>query len=403
VLSKSAQAMLDNLDKHGDVHGPSEGKPDREGTSTKGVTVVESSGAQPTSDPPAETPAATGDAPTESPASSDTLATSEPGKETPAPEKPVEKPAEAAPDPKLAAELDRLQAHNRKLVAELEARGAAPALDDRHKALDEIERLTIEDPIGALERLVTLSIGAKDAKDPAVQRFLAGAYGDWTERELKVPMDKAARAAFGTERNKHLIDRDKRDRASGETTAAEKAKIADRERVVRDTVTTLDRQLVDSKHGDKFPHLMKSELLDGITPGQRLFTAIAQGIAAGDWDKVPADDQLVEHYSKKLDKEYETRDQKLRAHYAPKPTTSTATPPPASDTSKDKAADAPSKEVQASARTITNASASVAPPTPPKEAAPTTAKDSKPPTFRNEAERRQWLARKWFDEAGAGR
>jgi hypothetical protein len=399
VLSKSAQAMLDNLDKHGDVRGPSEGKPDREGTSTKGITVVESAGA-PVTEP--EKPVATSDAPTETTPSPDRPATADPAKEAaPAPEKPIEKPAEAAPDPKLTAELDRLREHNRKLVSELETRSAAPALDDRHKALDEIERLTIEDPIGALERLVTLSIGAKDAKDPAVQRFLAGAYGDWTERELKVPMDKAARAAFGTERNKHLIDRDKRDRASGETSAAERAKTAERERVVRDTVTTLDRQLVDGKHGEKFPHLMKAELLDGITPGQRLFTAIAQGIAAGDWDKVPGDDKLVEHYSAKLDKEYQARDQKLRAHYAPAPTTSTATPPPASDPSKDKAADAPSKEVQAGARTLTNASASVAPPTPPKETAATPAKDSKPPTFRNEAERRQYLARKWFDEAGA--
>lgn len=399
VLSKSAQAMLDNLDKHGDVRGPSEGKPDREGTSTAGVTVVETAGAPaPASEP--ERPAATGEAPTEQPPAGDKPATSEPAKEAPAPDRPVEKPPEPAADPKLTAELERLQAHNRKLVSELEARSGAPALSDRHKALEEIERLTIEDPIGALERLVVMSIGAKDAKEPAVQRFLAGAYGDWTERELKVPMDKAARAEFGSERNKHLIDRDRRDRAAGETSAAEKAKAAERERTVRETVTTLDRQLVDAKHGEKFPHLMKAELLDGITPGQRLFTAIAQGIAAGDWDKVPGDDKLIEHYSTKIDKEYEARDQKLRAHYAPKPTTSTATPPPASEPSKDKAADAPAKADQAGARTITNASASVAPSTPPKETVATAAKDPKPPTFRNEAERRQWLARKWFDEAG---
>jgi hypothetical protein len=399
ILSKSAQTMLENLDKHGDVRGASEGKPDREGTSTAGITVVETAGA-PAASGDADKPAETGDAPSEQPAASDTPATSEPAKAAAAPA--PEKPAEPAADPKLTAEIDRLQAHNRKLVSELEARSGAPVLDDRHKALDEIERMAIESPIDALERLFTLAIGAKDAKDPAVQRFLAGVYGDWTERELKVPMDRAARAEFGTERNKHLIDRDRRDRSSGETTAAEKSKAAERERTVRDTVSTLDRQLVESKHGDKFPHLMKSELLDGITPGQRLFTAIAQGLAAGDWDKVPPDDKLVEHYSAKIDKEYQTRDQKLRAHYAPAPTTSTATPTPASEPVKDKAADAPSKEVQAGARTITNASASVAPSTPPKEAAAPPAKD-KPPTFRNEAERRQYLARKWFDEAGADR
>lgn len=406
-LSDRAKQMLANLDKHGDINGPKEGAREA-GTSTAGVTVVETAGtptpASATSAASTESAAATAETSTEKPAAGDQPATSEPVKETPAepakePEKAAAAPAE--PDAKLKADLDRLQTHNRKLVAELEARSsAAPALDDRHKELDAIERMAIENPIGALERLFTLAIGAKESKDPAVQRFLSGVYGDWTEQELKVPMDKAARAAFGTERNKHLIDRDRRERAAGETTAAEKAKAADRERDVRDTVTTLDRQLAESKHGEKYPHLMNSELFDGITPGQRLFTAIAHGIAAGDWDKVPSDDKLVEHYSTKLNKELEARDQKLRAHYAPKSPPSTATPTPASEPSKDKAADAPSKEAQAGVRTITNASASVAPPKPPVATAPaTTAKDDKTPIFRNEAERRLWLARKHFEDA----
>lgn len=392
-LSDRAKTMLKNLDAHGNIDGPKDGDTARgPGTSATGVTVVETAGA-----PPAE-PEKPADKPDEAPAG-DRPATGEPAAAAPPePEKPVEKPAEpAAPDPKLTAEIERLSAHNRKLVSELEARSGAPALDDRHKELDAIEKMAIENPIGALERLFTLTLAAKDVKDPAVQRFMSGVYGDWTERELKVPMDRAARAEFGSERNKHLIDRDRRDRAAGETSAAEKSKAAERERGVRDTVTTLDRQLVDAKHAEKFPHLMQSELFDGITPGQRLFAAIAQGIAAGDWDKVPGDDKLVEHYSAKLNKELEARDQKFRAHYAPKPTTSTATPTPASEPSKDKAADAPSKEVQAGARTITNASASVAPPKPPVAAAPaTTATDEKPRVFRNEAERRTYLAEKHF-------
>lgn len=398
VLSDKARQMLKNLDEHGDINGPSEGKPAREGTSTTGVTVVESAGGKAAAP---EKPAAPADTPATQPAEGDKPTTGEPAKEAPPaePEKQAAKPAEApaAPDPKLTAEIERLQAHNHKLVSELESRSAPPALDDRLKALDEIERMTIENPIGALERLVVMAIGAKEAKDPAVQRFLSGAYGDWTERELKVPMDRAARAEFGSERNKHLIDRDRRDRAAGETTAAEKSKAADRERTVRETVTTLDRQLVEAKHGEKFPHLMQSELFDGITPGQRLFTAIAQGIAAGDWDKVPGDDKLVEHYSAKLNKELEARDQKLRAHYAPKQPTSTATPTPASEPSKDKAADAPAQAEQAGVRTITNASASVAPPTPPKEAAPATQPKDDKPKWRNEAERRVYLARKHFE------
>lgn len=394
-LSDRAKQMLKNLDEHGDINGPKEGADKGPGTSTAGVRVVESDGAPPVGEP--EKPA------DEAPAGGKP-AEGEPAKEPAAePEKPAEKapePVAAAPDPKLMAEIDRLQAHNRKLVSELEARSGAPALDDRHKELDAIERIAIENPIGALERLFTLAIGAKESKDPAVQRFLSGVYGDWTERELKVPMDKAARAEFGTERNKHLIDRDRRERAAGETSAAEKAKAADRERSVRETVTTLDRQLTEAKHGEKFPHLMNPGPFDDISPGQRLFTAIAQGIAAGDWDKVPGDDKLVEHYSAKLNEELKARDHKLRAHYAPKPATSTATPTPASEPSKDKAADAPAKADQAGVRTITNASASVAPPKPPVAAAPaTTGKDEKPPTFRNEAERRLWLARKHFEDA----
>lgn len=398
-LSDRAKAMLANLDKHGDINGPKEGGDKGPGTSTTGVTVVESAGTP----APASEPEKPADKPDEAPVG-DQPATGDPAKDpAAAPEKPVEKPAEpaaAAPDPKLTAEIERLQAHNRKLVSELEARSSAPALDDRHQELDAIEKMAIENPIGALERLFTLAIGAKEAKDPAVQRFLSGVYGDWTERELKVPMDRAARAEFGSERNNLLIQRDRRERAAGETSAAEKAKAADRERSVRETVTTLDRQLTEARHSEKFPHLMNSELFDGITPGQRLFTAIAQGIAAGDWEKVPSDDKLVEHYSAKLDKELQARDQKLRAYYTPKPTTSTATPTPASEPSKDKASDAPAKADQAGVRTITNASASVAPPKPPVAAAPATAgKDDKPPTFRNEAERRLWLARKHFEDA----
>lgn len=397
-LSDRAKAMLANLDKHGDINGPKEGADKGPGTSTTGVTVVESAGTP----APASEPEKPADKPAEAPAG-DKPAEGEPAKEpaAAAPEKPVEKPAEpAAPDPKLTAEIERLQAHNRKLVSELEARSGAPALDDRLKALDEIERSIIPDPIGSMEKLFALAIGAKDHTDPRVQKFMSGVYGDWTERELKVPMDRAARAEFGTERNRLLIERDRKERAAGETTAAEKAKAAERERSVRETVTTLDRQLTEAKHGEKFPHLMNSELFDGITPGQRLFTAIAQGIAAGDWEKVPSDDKLVEHYSAKLNKELEARDQKLRAYYTPKPTTSTATPTPASEPSKDKAADAPAKADQAGVRTITNASASVAPPKPPVAAAPATAaKDDKPPSFRNEAERRLWLARKHFEDA----
>lgn len=399
VLSDKARQMLKNLDEHGDINGPGEGKPAREGTSTTGVTVVESAGGKAAAP---EKPATTAETPEKQPAEGDKPATGEPAKDTPPaePEKQAAKPVEApaAPDPKLAAEIERLQTHNRKLVSELEARTGAPVLDDRHKALDEIERSIIPDPIGAMERLFALSIGAKDHTDPRVQKFMAGVYGDWTERELKVPMDRAARAEFGTERNRLLIERDKRDRETGEKSAAEKSKAAERERTVRDTVTTLDRQLVEAKHGEKFPHLMQSELFDGITPGQRLFTAIAQGIAAGDWDKVPGDDKLVEHYSTKLNKELEARDQKLRAHYAPKqPTTSTATPTPASEPSKDKAADAPAQAEQAGVRTITNASASVAPPTPPKEAAPAIQPKDDKPKWRNEAERRVYLARKHFE------
>lgn len=398
-LSDRARQMLANLDKHGDINGPKEGEDRSAGTSAKGVTVIETAGtpAPAETEKPAEAAAAEVDAAKVGEDNAVDAAAKEPPAE---PEKPVEKPAEpAAPDPKLTAELERLQAHNRKLVSELEARSAPPALDDRLKTLDEIERGIIPDPIGSMERLFALAIGAKDHTDPRVQRFMAGVYGDWTERELKIQMDKAARAEFGTERNRLLIERDKRDRDQGAQSAAEKAKAAERERSVRDTVTTLDRQLVEAKHAEKYPHLMNSELFDGISPGQRLFAAIVQGIAAGDWDKVPGDDKLVEHYSMRLNKELEARDQKLRTHYAPKPSTSTATPTPASEPSKDKAADAPAKADQAGVRTITNASASVAPPKPPVAAAATAAKDDKPPTFRNEAERRLWLARKHFEDA----
>lgn len=402
VFTDRQRQMLANLDKHGDVNGEGSGGA-RAGVSTTGVTVVErvagapaepekqaQDGGEPAKEPdPAAAPTATG------------------GEQAkPDDAKPVETPAEkpaapAAPDPKLAAELERLQAHNRRLVAELEHR-STPQLDDRLRALDEIERGFLENPIASLERMAVIATGAKDADAPEVKRFLAGVYGDWTERELKVPMDRAARAEFGTERNRLLMARDRREREAAAKAGEGRSQAERRQQVVRDTVAQLDRQLAANKHADKFPLLMQAEDLDGITPGQKLYSAIAHGIAAGDWPELPTDDVLVEHYSKQIEKEYAPRDQKLRARYAPKPTPTAATPAQANDSSTEKAADAPAKAEQAGVRTITNASASVAPPAPPKEAAPAatpTAKDDKEPKFRNEAERRVYLARKHFGDA----
>lgn len=338
-------------------------------------------------EPPAGSPQASEAKPAEvAPASVATPAPAELGKQATA------APATAA-DADLSARAARLAEHNKRLVAEVERlnsrSGGDP--DERLQALDSIERGLTTDGLGSIRKLVALNIGAKDAAAPEVDRIMAGLYAEWTAAELKVEMDPGRRALLETERNRALIDRDKRDREAGSKAAEAKATAEREQQRAAEVGRRLDAHLGEAKHAERFPLLMKhARTFDGQSPGELLFTAVRRGIQAGEFPADADNDTLINHYSKEIETHYRT----LRDSLAESPT-STATPAPAIVPPTDKQA----SPTEQGARTITNASASVAPPAPP--AKPTTPAPTDKPTakkWRNETERRASLAKHYFPD-----
>lgn len=392
--------MLANLDKFGDVKG----KGDNAGTT---VSVREGSEPAPAAEAKPEPRIETAPAKPEPAAE----------KPAPAPEakieaKPDAKPesaTESKPDTELSARIERLTEHNRRLAAENEQlRGGKYEPDERLKALDQIEELWTTDPIGALRKLVALNAGLKE-DSPKVEKLLSHAYHDWTGVELKVPLDPGKRGEIESERNRLLIERDRRKREADAKAEQARQEAEQGSKRVTDQVNQLGERLKAEDHAKKFPLLMEhSQLFDGLRPEQLLFRVIGRGIAAGEFDKDTPDEKLLEHYSSEIEKYYKPRLDKLEAHFKTKlepffkekfstPTSapSTATPAQASESKTEPAADTH----QAGVRTITNASASVAPPAPPAAAATPPAKnDTAPPKFRNEDERRRYYARLRFGE-----
>lgn len=346
TFTEHQRQMLENLDKHGDVNGPPGSAPAPAAASPAPALAAAAVGepAKPAPDQPAA-PAA-------------------------APAAPVTPPAPATPaaDPDLAARAERLAEHNKRLVAEMEQlRAREPgAQDERMTALDEIERGLTTDAMGSLRKLVALNAGIKDQASPEVDRLMAGVYAEWTAHELKMQLDPAQRAAIGTDRNRLMIERDKREREAAAKAA--EAKAAAEAQAQRDAghIRELETHLDASKHAEKYPLLMKlARTIDKVSPAELLFMTVRRAGQAGLIAPGTPGDQIFDHYSKEIEKHYETIHQAHRA-LIPAPPTSTAPPAQATVPATDNTADATNTGV----RTITNASASVAPPAPPAKPTP---------------------------------
>lgn len=366
-FSDHQKQMLANLDATGDVDKPS-------ASETTLRHVDGTSPGQPAKPAPAAHAAAT---PSAAPAAA---------APAPAPE------AAATPPPDLEEankRAERALEHNRRLLAEnqrLKSRPQQYEPDSRHKALDEIERSLTTDAIGSIRRLVALNAGYDDPKAPEVDRLMANLYAEWTGHELKLPMDPGKQALIETERNRILWARDKREQEAARK-AAEKAE-ADA-RAARDQETKdievgkgINYRLESSNHADSYPLMMKyAEIIDRTSPGDLLWRAIRRGIASGEVTGDMQDDVVINHYSKQIESFYQDHLAKLGVA----PQTSTAPTTQATVPVADKQADAS----QPGVRTITNASASVAPPAPP---APTPPAPNKPLKESEEARRRRLAA-----------
>lgn len=349
VLSASAQRILDNIDKHGTAEAPDADT--AETASPPAAAGVTDAGAKasPAAAPPPAVAAAAPDAPNE--------------------------------------HVERLTTHNRKLLAEIETLKAKPsrgAMTAREKALDEAERGYIENPMASIRQLVATAIGSDDPKSKEVDAELTGLYQDFTERELAVALNPADKAARESARTRRMLERDKRDRRAEAEAAQPRPAEPDPS---ADSVAIISGKLAAGNHADKFPLLMNlSKDFDGAAPAELLWKVISHDIGSGELDPKTADEDLIAHASNKIETHYQALADKI-GKARPSPSTAAQTQAsPATESKAEPPGNGP--------RTITNASASVAPATPPakKPETPTEA----PPKYRNEAERRKALALKHF-------
>lgn len=364
-LPAGAQKMLDNIDKHGTV---SDDPP-----------AVVANDAPPAAAAPAPAAPAT---PTGAPQVAPTAAA------TAAPDKSTE---DAIAEHRSRA--DRLAEHNQKLVTELEQLRSRPARGEptaREKALDEAERTIIDDSVGAVRKVIATALGVDDPKHPDVDKHLTWLYHDLTERELGVPLDPSIKAQRESERVKHLLARDKRDRTQEAQKPAEPA--VDQELAQKSAVVA--RMIGEGDHVTKYPLLRSlSEDFDGMKPEVLLWKEISRGLKTGEYANPTTreqDNALIDQASRRIESHYQVLAEKI-SKATQKAPTSTATPTQATVATDQKA------EPQGTGpRTITNASASVAPATPPAAQPAPTQTPAKP--WRNEKERVRMLIAKHSGE-----
>lgn len=310
------------------------------------------------------------------------------------------KPAEAAPAPNPADEYkavnERLTARNRDLVARLEALEKPQPkreMSEREKALDESERLYLEKPREALRLYLATAIAVADPSSPEVDAELRGLYQDLTEEELGVAPSESAKAKRESERTRRMWEREKRERAAEKAAEATAAPQAQNSAEAQNAIGFIGHHLSTkgadgAAPADKFPLLSEvAQDLDGEPPEVLIFREIGRAIAAGEADEKTPGDQLIAAAAARLESKY----QALAAKLAGKAKSSTSTAPPVVQPTSVTASPTEGANHSHGVRSITQASASVAPATPPasKPEAP-----KEPPKYRNENERRKAILSK---------
>jgi len=182
-----------------------------------------------------------------------------------------------------------------------------------------------------------------------------------------------------------LLERDKRERkASTEQSAAPTQGGEDPQ--VTGAITEIASHIKANDFGSKFPLLMQhATRFDGMPPERLVWRLIERGLASGEVPRDATNDRLIQYAADVAENHYRGLRDALAgtAQPQPSPAPSTATPAQASAPATDPKAQ-PSGQ---GPRTITNASASVAPASPP---ATTTAPTEQPkPKYRSEKARRE--------------
>ncbi len=300
----------------------------------------------------------------------------------------------------LRAAAGRLEETNRALVAELEAARKTPLRDrtEREVALVDAERAYVDEgSVPALRKFLATVIGhAPDSKE--VDAELSGLYADLTARELNVPLDQSQKALREAAQARLALARDKRERAESEKKAASANSGGAQQ--IEQASKYIDNLLVakgsnTQSLADEFPMLMTlSEHFDGVKPGELLARAIQREFQVGTLDPKTNEYDAVRKVARQIEAHYKKGSEKISTALKPKTDTTNSGNP-----KKPAVANATSQEQRQKpgARTITNATASVAPGTKPKakqEATTTTEKTRK--DFKTDAAWRQHVLHKHF-------
>lgn len=339
---------------------------------------------RPASDQPATgseqkvTPAAAIAPPSAQPAATTTQSAPD-GKHAPAP---AIGSAPATPDKAPhAAELDRVLAQNRALTEEVGRLKTAPRREPspREKALAEIESSYLENPRAAVRRLAALALGHDDPKHADVDSEMKGLLQELFSEDAGVPIDDIRQAKIEAARTRHLLARDKRQRTAEQAAASAPPESSEDKQTAADTQVIgglLDTHRVDGKSfAERYPYTATmAQEVHGTKPADLLLRVIYNGFATGEYDRAKPAPELVELAAKRTEALY----QDLHDKFGRARPTSTAQPTTAPEIAN--------KEGQGQApRSITNASASVAPATPPAKPDAT----PQPRKYRTESQRRE--------------
>lgn len=322
----------------------------------------------------------------------------------PAPATPAAPAApEAKPQPAddHRAELERVTARNRDLVAELERAKAGAGkrdLTSREKAMQAAEQQYFTGQSGAIDAVRTFLasvLGIEDPKHADVDAELSGLYQDLTSRELGVSVDPAQSAKREAARTRQLLARSERERKAVQDAAGKPTPEDPEAKLVTEHTTLIGNRLsqrqADGKTvGDAYPATMQlAERFYGLKPEATLLRVIREGFVTGEFDPHRPNEELIDQALKKSETHFRNLYQVLAGAFGGASTPASTATPNTSDASANK--DAGQRQAP---RPITNASASVAPATLP--AKPET--QSKTPTYRSETERRKALLNKRFGD-----
>jgi len=281
----------------------------------------------------------------------------------------------------VSARAARIAEHNSRLLAENESlRRSAVSADivDRIRAQDELDRLWLTDPVKAYEKKMAALLGvAEDAPDIATHRGYFEV--DLTHKRIGVPLTDDSDAARKAARTLAAIQLEMRARKADETkpTPPQAPQEDPAERIVAQHIS-------NAKLNEKYPLMFALTEHDyGVKPERMIWAEINHRLQIGQLDPKMTDAQLIDTVAPEIEARYEAQYQARMSKYTaakrPSQAPQIVVAPP-----EEKKPDLPSIVVP----TLTNATASVAPATPP---APPPKKTVE--TYKSEQEKRLAIIR----------